>query len=78
MLISEIQSEPGAALTEPENEISQNYTGSRAEAEKLYSHPNVTRCNLSLCMTSASCGLILFEDLIKGVVVAIISVAWSS
>ena len=53
VIISETQSERGAALTEPENEISQNYTGSRAEAEKFDSHPNVTRCNLSLCMTSS-------------------------
>lgn len=53
VLISEIRSEYGAALTEPENEISQNHTGSRAGAEKFYSHPNVTKCNLSLCMTSS-------------------------
>lgn len=43
----------GAALTEPENEISQNHTGSRAGAENFHSHPNVTKCNLSLCMASS-------------------------
>lgn len=47
----EIQSESGAALTEPENEISQNHVGSRDGAEKFHSHPNVTKCNLSLCRT---------------------------
>lgn len=52
-LIREMQSEPGAALTEPENKISQHHVGSRAGAEKFHSHSNVTKCNLSLCMTSS-------------------------
>jgi hypothetical protein len=47
-----MQSESGAALTEPENKISQYHTGSRAGVEKFQRHSNVTECNFALCMTS--------------------------
>lgn len=64
-LIWEMQSEPGAALTEPENKISQHHVGSRAEAENFIP---ARMCSNAICLSvglSTSHSLILFKNLIK-------------